>query len=223
MLKRSDLARLWHEMEHELFPSLSFDPCQRAIYYFLFARTHLCRQRSVRLSYAHIAKGLSVSMFVVQDRTRKLVTKGCLHLRRRSNWGSVWQVLLPRQILGPVRPRKLDPPRINVAALDCFTDRRARQAILRRENGYCFYCLRKITRKAAVLDHVVPRARGGSSSYRNIVACCQKCNFQKRTARASNFVRTLYRTGRLSYTEFTQRLAAVTRLSRGHLRITLPT
>jgi 5-methylcytosine-specific restriction endonuclease McrA len=221
MPKPLDLARLWHEMEHELFPSLSFDPYERALYYFLFARTHLCGQRHLRMSHALIAKGMHVGLYAVQTRARKLLAKGCVRSSIRSNLGTMWQVLLPRQILGPVRVRKPLPPRIDVTSLDCFTDRRARLAILRRENGYCFYCLSKTTRKSAVLDHVVPRARGGSSSYRNLVACCRRCNSHKKTAYAHNFVRTLYRNGQLSYTEFTQRLSALKRLSRGQLRISL--
>ncbi len=221
MPKPNDLARVLLEMESELFPALSFDPYERAMYYFLFARTHLCGQRYVRLSHALIAKGLGVGLFSVQSRTRQLLAKGCLRMRRRSNLGSFWQVLLPRQVLGPVRPSKVPPPRIDLTVLDCFNDRRARRAILRREGGYCFYCLRKMTRKSAALDHVVPRARGGNSTYRNLVACCQQCNFRKRATPAADFVRSLYRSGRLSAVEFNQRLAALERLARGNLRISL--
>ncbi|MCL4522294.1 MAG: HNH endonuclease [Acidobacteria bacterium] len=73
-----------------------------------------------------------------------------------------------------------------------------------------------------VLDHVVPRVRGGGSSFRNVVACCPECNFKKRTRRAAGFLRDIYRSGRLTAAEFAQRLAALTRLARGQLRISLP-
>jgi 5-methylcytosine-specific restriction endonuclease McrA len=29
------------------------------------------------------------------------------------------------------------------------------------------------------LDHVIPRSRGGSSSWENLVACCHTCNRRK--------------------------------------------
>jgi 5-methylcytosine-specific restriction endonuclease McrA len=29
------------------------------------------------------------------------------------------------------------------------------------------------------LDHVIPRSRGGSSSWENLVACCHACNRRK--------------------------------------------
>ena len=222
MLKRNDYARLWHEMEHELFPALSFDPLERAVYYFLFARTHLSGQRFVRISHRHIGRAMRVGTNTTKARLRNLVAKGCLRASKHTNRGTAWRVVLPRQILGPLRQRKPLLRRIDTSALNCFIDPRARNAILRREGGYCFYCLRRITRKSAVLDHVVPRARGGGSSYRNLVASCRQCNSEKRTASAHKFVRSLYRSGSLSYTELTQRLKALTRLTRGQLRITLP-
>lgn len=222
MYKRKDLARLWLEMENELFPALCFDAVERVLYYFLFARTHLLGRRTVRLSLPQIAKATQLSWYIICHRAKQLRAKGCLRARYRNQSGSVWELVLPRQVLGPKR-RRAQQRQSAFDSLDCTTDRRARRAILRRERGYCFYCLRKITRTSAVLDHVVPRVRGGGSSFRNMVACCQECNFNKGTGRAANFLRELFRKGRLSSAEFSQRIAALTRLSRGHLRISLPT
>ena len=34
-------------------------------------------------------------------------------------------------------------------------------------------------RQSLTLDHVLPRSRGGESSWDNLVACCKKCNHRK--------------------------------------------
>jgi 5-methylcytosine-specific restriction endonuclease McrA len=44
---------------------------------------------------------------------------------------------------------------------------------------YCFYCGRKLTRRCASKDHVLPRSKGGSNSKHNIVDSCKECNEAK--------------------------------------------
>ena len=222
MKKRNDLARFWLEMENELFPALSFDAVERVLYYFFFARTHLLGRRSVRMPIRKIAKATHLSWYTTRLGTLHLRAKGCLHSLERNKSGSVWELTLPRKILGPVRKARLTRRRTDLAARDCFTDPLSRREIFRRERGYCFYCLRKITRTTGALDHVVPRSRGGSSAFDNLVACCQECNSRKRVNTAASFLRTLFRSGRLTSAEFSQRLNALSRLSRGLLRIPLP-
>jgi 5-methylcytosine-specific restriction endonuclease McrA len=204
-----------------LFPALSFDATERVLYYFLFGRTHLLGLRTVRFSLTQIATATNLSWYKTRHGAIQLRAKGCLRATHRNQSGSLWELVLPRQVLGPKRGRA-QLRRDAFDEMDCSTDRRARLGILHRERGYCFYCLRRITRTSVVLDHVIPRSRGGTSSFRNMVACCQECNSNKGTGRAANFLRELYRFRRLSYTELSQRLSALTRITRGQFRITLP-
>ena len=51
----------------------------------------------------------------------------------------------------------------------------SRRGVLRRDQRRCGYC----GRSAATVDHVVPRSRGGDSSWENLVACCGPCNVRK--------------------------------------------
>ncbi|GAB3850234.1 HNH endonuclease [Nesterenkonia populi] len=51
----------------------------------------------------------------------------------------------------------------------------SRRGVLRRDHRTCAYC----GKPAATVDHVVPRARGGDSSWQNLVACCGPCNVRK--------------------------------------------
>ena len=43
----------------------------------------------------------------------------------------------------------------------------------------CQYCSVVLTAGELTLDHVVPRSRGGLSTWENLVACCHNCNRRK--------------------------------------------
>jgi len=62
-------------------------------------------------------------------------------------------------------------PRTNVK----FT----RRNIFARDSNRCQYCGKKFATSELSLDHIVPRSRGGVSSWTNIVCCCIKCNVRK--------------------------------------------
>jgi 5-methylcytosine-specific restriction endonuclease McrA len=72
------------------------------------------------------------------------------------------------------------------------------------------------------IDHVVPRVRKERNSYRNLVGCCAECNSQKREQRAKDFLRWLYREGRLTAAELKGRLCALGKLKSGKLRPRIP-
>lgn len=51
-----------------------------------------------------------------------------------------------------------------------------RQNLFKRDSHSCQYCGVK---RDLTIDHVVPRSKGGSSSWKNLVTACKKCNTQK--------------------------------------------
>src|SRR5215470_3335299 len=52
-----------------------------------------------------------------------------------------------------------------------------RKPFLRRDGYTCQYCNRRGER--LTVDHVVPRSRGGETSWVNVVAACLRCNLRK--------------------------------------------
>ncbi len=54
-----------------------------------------------------------------------------------------------------------------------------RQNILRRDLYCCQYCGIDLTDKDATIDHILPRSKGGASSWVNMVAACRDCNLDK--------------------------------------------
>ncbi|MGL4339057.1 MAG: HNH endonuclease [Rhodoglobus sp.] len=51
----------------------------------------------------------------------------------------------------------------------------SRRGVLRRDNNRCGYC----GGMATTVDHVLPRSRGGTDSWENLLACCLRCNSLK--------------------------------------------
>lgn len=50
-----------------------------------------------------------------------------------------------------------------------------RRAVFARDGWTCQYC----GGPAENVDHVVPRSRGGTHTWANVVACCRRCNARK--------------------------------------------
>jgi len=55
----------------------------------------------------------------------------------------------------------------------------SRKNILLRDRNICQFCGKIFPASDLTLDHVVPRSRGGRSSWENLVACCYQCNNHK--------------------------------------------
>jgi 5-methylcytosine-specific restriction endonuclease McrA len=55
----------------------------------------------------------------------------------------------------------------------------SRKNILLRDRNSCQYCGVVLPAGELTLDHVVPRSRGGLSTWENLVACCHACNRKK--------------------------------------------
>src|SRR3979490_866328 len=55
----------------------------------------------------------------------------------------------------------------------------SRKNILLRDRNTCQYCCKVMSSGELTLDHVIPRSRGGLSTWENLVACCHDCNRHK--------------------------------------------
>jgi 5-methylcytosine-specific restriction endonuclease McrA len=56
-----------------------------------------------------------------------------------------------------------------------------RRLIYKRDSYVCTYCRKPIYSKRELsLDHIVPKSKGGSDLYNNLVTSCVKCNNKKR-------------------------------------------
>ncbi len=63
------------------------------------------------------------------------------------------------------------PPRITLPV--------TRRGVLSRDHYTCQYCGATPSRKDLTVDHVIPRSRGGKTTWENVVAACNRCNGRK--------------------------------------------
>ena len=68
-----------------------------------------------------------------------------------------------------------------------------RHAIYRRDDFTCAYCGRryKAHQSRLTLDHIQPRAKGGSNKSTNLVTCCDTCNTTKGAKTLNQFIKWL--------------------------------
>ena len=54
-----------------------------------------------------------------------------------------------------------------------------RRGVLTRDQYTCQYCGVTPPRKLLTVDHILPRSRGGKTTWENVITACQKCNGRK--------------------------------------------
>jgi 5-methylcytosine-specific restriction endonuclease McrA len=54
-----------------------------------------------------------------------------------------------------------------------------RRTIMLRDGYVCQYCGQPLPKAEATIDHVVPKSRGGATSWDNVVCACRACNTHK--------------------------------------------
>ena len=74
------------------------------------------------------------------------------------------------------RPMVIRLVRFVLVPRDTHRRKITRRAVFARDDWTCQYCG---ARSNLTVDHVVPRSRGGASSWENIVASCAPCNRRK--------------------------------------------
>ena len=55
----------------------------------------------------------------------------------------------------------------------------SRQNLYYRDNYTCQYCNRHFPTSQLTYDHVIPRSKGGKTSWTNVVTACVRCNLKK--------------------------------------------
>lgn len=63
----------------------------------------------------------------------------------------------------------------------------------KKQQGYCFFCRRRIQPKNATCDHLIPMSRGGLDEESNWVMSCYRCNAAKKDMLPDEFIALLKR------------------------------
>jgi len=85
-----------------------------------------------------------------------------------------------------IRGASVQVPVPSVIVLDRYNGLRAhtrvpfsRANLLKRDDYTCQYCSKQLRTNQLTIDHVVPKSRGGMTSWLNCAAACHKCNNKK--------------------------------------------
>ena len=179
-----NLADFFAQLQDYLAPKL--DTYEQAIYLYVFRHSRLLGLPEVTIGFKSARtrmacgigeKGKPMSENTAYVKLQSLQAKGCLEILATERNGRRVRLHLPTEIPDLIRPEvgmaTPDPEQIDYFATD-----KGRAAILERESGRCFYCLRKIDGTTYVIEHVVSRP-AGDSNYRNVVAGSRQCNNRK--------------------------------------------
>ncbi len=222
--EKIDVVEVCKELEDVLAPRLKLPVLDRAVYSHLLRHSRFEGKLRLRFSILWLAHNLGITARRARESVRRLVDKEVLRLVERSNIGHVVEVRSPGEVpaardgqTGIGSRAKLQGD-VNLDELDFMRTPALRRSIHAREHGVCFYCLRRTPRRAHCVDHVVPLAQSGSNLFRNLVSCCLNCNSRKSDLPAADFLRQLFREGRLSAKDLSGRLRALQDLSAGKLR-----
>jgi 5-methylcytosine-specific restriction endonuclease McrA len=245
--KKPNPKLLWMQFEDILVPRLGLNVWDRAVYSYLLRHSLVVGKRRLHFAVLPVARDLGISSGPVRLAIRRLDELGALRILERSKTGHLVEMRLPEQVRA-IRPAKDDvfarrslarrggslatrhfhngasqaaeePPTLE--ATDFLSTPALRKSIHDREAGTCFYCLRRTPVHIRCIDHVVPRACSGRNGYRNLVSSCMECNSRKCDRPAPDFLRKLYRLGRLTPAELDGRLRALKDLAAGKLRPSL--
>jgi len=214
-MENLDLVKTVKEIEDYLIPFLKLDPYERGLYYHLFRQTRLINKEETIFVISTAPSTVGLTDFSARKGLRKMDKKGCIKIVEVRRDGLKIKVLLPIEIEGCVVEREVEVKAVDIEAIDFYSDQKYRVTILGRENGECFYCLKKINTENYVLDHLISQMNRGGNSYKNIVAVCHECNSKKAGKNGDDFVRSLYREGVLSQKDLEKRLAMVEQVRSG--------
>jgi hypothetical protein len=208
-------ARVWREIEELMIPALRPWPAERLLYFYLLRQTRLAGRRTILVSATQLARATAFAPVTVRVALKRLAAKQALRVLERGRDGQRFDVRLPLEIRGCARAARA-AGKFELDTADFFANQRLRTAIYRREKHRCFYCRRRLRFANRVLDHVLPRARGGGNSHRNVVASCLDCNSSKGETNAADFLRSLVRRGVLTPQECVRRRRAIEQLKMGN-------
>ena len=236
--QKTDAELVWKQFTDFLIPRFRLSFADRSVYWHLVRLSRLEGAVRVRVSIYLLARdlGLTPNLQILSAMPFANFHRSVLARNRRghtikvrlpSEVPSVSPKRLPRRS-GSVRSTSFAPHAIPATAvseleeINFLQTLALRETIHARERGRCFYCHRRLNRRIRCLDHVIPMARRGRNSYRNLLSSCVECNSAKGGGSASNLLRRLYREHRLTSSEFAARLRALKSLAAGKLRPVVP-
>lgn len=213
-----DIKSTIKEIEDYLIPFAELDTYEKSLYYHLFRHSRLIGKKDMVFVISSAPQSVGLTEFSARDRIRKLDQKGCIKINDTTRSGLRITVHVPKEIDGCVVQKPEVKEVVDIETVDFYKDLKYRDKILEREEHFCFYCFKKISKENYALDHVTSQQNNGNNTYRNIVATCHECNSIKSGKNGQDYLRDIYRKGIISSSELEERLQAIEKLNKGELK-----
>lgn len=218
MAEDLDIKTTIKEIEDNLIPFTKLDSYEKSLYYHLFRHSRLLGKKDIVFVISTAPQKVGITEFTARDRIRKLDQKGCIKINDITRNGLRISVFLPQEISGCIDEKSEIKEVVDIETLDFYKNLVYRDRILERENYFCFYCFKKITKDNYALDHVISQQNNGNNTYKNIVATCHECNSIKSGKNGQDYLREIYRKGIIGSSELEERLQAIEKLKTGELK-----
>ena len=124
------------EIENLLIPHYQFDIYERGMYGYLLNQTRVRDLEYATIPQSQISKALRCSVWQSRKTIRQLADKGCIELEQTRKGHSA-KVFLPSDL--DISINKGEVKEINIDELDFFQGREYVNALVKREQGSCFY------------------------------------------------------------------------------------
>ena len=133
---------------------------------------------SARRAFSLLCKSMAEVVAVEEDRYNSYDFESWVEVSRaRDRWkddGTEWVRGVSFEVMVPKVIRLLFYDRLPQTRVK-FN----RRNIFARDENRCQYCGKKFSTTELSLDHVIPRSRGGRSTWENMVCSCARCNARK--------------------------------------------
>jgi len=156
-------------------------PAEAAVYLLLMRQTILendsletrIGKRTIAEKYGQGVRGTKTNFGHINRLLKQLITKGCISVGDVNREGTLYRLILPKNI--PFVSEKLKSSK-SLENDDYFNPPNKRQEIFERDNWRCSYCGEKVDKKNVTLDHFIPQSKGGTHSKENLKTACLVCN-----------------------------------------------
>lgn len=217
-----DARTALEQFQDHLAPQL--DVYEQAVYLYALRHSRLVGKPNVTIELKDvqhkIAKGLGrrgsrLTPQTCLNKLKSLDAKGCVELAASNRRSVDIHVLLPSEMPDVVTG---EAPAVapDLDGVDFVTVAENRRRILKRDDGRCFYCRKKINESNSVIDRASPRP-AGDNGYRNAVAACRRCSNRKGESAGEDLLRVLFREGFITSDLLSDRLKALQDLRAGRL------
>jgi len=177
---KQELHDLMIDFVDYLLPSLT--PYETSLYLYLLRHSVLGNgSQSIRIGKRTMADGYGTGSRGAKTNYKHMTTlikgleeKGCLTIGDSTKDGTLYTVVLPRNI--PMVKERIAALVPSADDKNFFSDPQKRLVIFERDKWICQYCGEKVTEENVTLDHYVPQCKGGGHSKDNLRMSCLACN-----------------------------------------------